>query len=199
MFYRLTDWAQLNNHKMITLLVPNPSLGCLAMFTIRKEAEPARSAEPWPGLAPVPATVKAESTQELVRPGVMPGLLPMVESAASARPIEGLDARRLIVGQGITLAGEITACDRLVVEGTVKVALNRTRAIEISETGRFTEGRAEVDEAEISGIYEGELSVRKRLLIRSTGRVSGTVRYGEIEIERGGRLSGAVAMIEGKS
>src|SRR5262245_2086770 len=39
-----------------------------------------------------------------------------------------------------------------------------------------------VEEAEISGIYDGELSVRKRLLIRSTGRVSGTVRYGEIEI-----------------
>ena len=129
----------------------------------------------------------------------MPGHVPTVEGTASAPPIEGLDARRLIVGQGITLAGEITACDRLVVEGTVKVALNRTRVIEISETGRFTEGRAEVDEAEISGIYEGELSVRNRLLIRSTGRVSGTVRYGEIEIERGGRLSGAVAMIEGKS
>jgi cytoskeletal protein CcmA (bactofilin family) len=129
----------------------------------------------------------------------MPGHAPSEESAAGARPSDGPGARRLIVGQGITLAGEITACDRLVVEGTVKVALNRTRVIEISETGRFTEGRAEVDEAEISGVYEGELSVRKRLLIRGTGRVSGTVRYGEIEIERGGRLSGAVAMIEGKS
>ena len=169
------------------------------MFTSRRDVEPAPSAELRPGPAPVPATVKAEPTQEPVRPAVMPGHVPTVESAASARSIEGLGARRLIVGQGITLAGEITACDRLVVEGTVKVALNRTRVIEISETGRFTEGRAEVDEAEISDIYEGELSVRKRLLIRSTGRVSGTVRYGEIEIERGGRLSGAVAMIEGKS
>ena len=169
------------------------------MFTSRKEAEPAPSAEPWPGPAPMPTTVKAEPTQEPVRPAVMPGHVPKVASAASGRPVEGLDARRLIVGQGITLAGGITACDRLVVGGTVKVALNRTRVIEISETGRFTEGRAEVDEAEISGIYEGELSVRKRLLISSTGRVSGTVRYGEIEIERGGRLSGAVAMIEGKS
>ena len=88
----------------------------------------------------------------------------------------------------------------MVVEGTVNVALNRTRVIEISETDRFTEGRAEIDEAEISRVYEGELSVRKRLLIHSTGgRVSGTVRYGEIEFERGGRLPGVVAMIEGKS
>ena len=42
-----------------------------------------------------------------------------------------------------------------------------------------------------------ELTVRKRLLIRSTGQVKGTVRYGELEIERGGKLSGSVALIEG--
>ncbi|MCB2053891.1 MAG: polymer-forming cytoskeletal protein [Geminicoccaceae bacterium] len=105
--------------------------------------------------------------------------------------------KRLIVGQGISLSGEITACDRLVVEGSVQVTLNETRAIEITETGRFTEGKAEVEEAEISGIYEGELTVRNRLLIRATGRVKGTVRYGELEIERGGRLQGSVSMLEG--
>jgi cytoskeletal protein CcmA (bactofilin family) len=34
--------------------------------------------------------------------------------------------------------------------------------------------------------------VRRRLLIRATGRVAGTVRYGQIEIERGGQISGDV-------
>ena len=61
----------------------------------------------------------------------------------------------------------------------MQVTLNQTRAIEITQTGRFTEGKAEVEEAEISGVYEGDLTVHKRLLIRSTGRVKGTVRYGE--------------------
>jgi cytoskeletal protein CcmA (bactofilin family) len=101
-------------------------------------------------------------------------------------------AKLLIVGPDINLSGEITACDRLVVEGSVQVTLNRTRAIEIAETGRFTNGKAEVEEAEIAGVYEGSLTVRKRLLIRATGRVSGNVRYGEIEIERGGRLAGSI-------
>jgi len=104
--------------------------------------------------------------------------------------------KRLIVGQGISLSGEITACDRLVVEGSVQVTLNETRAIEITETGRFTDGKAEVEEAEISGHYEGELTVRNRLFIRSTGQVKGTVRYGEIEIERGGQLTGTVSMLD---
>jgi cytoskeletal protein CcmA (bactofilin family) len=34
--------------------------------------------------------------------------------------------------------------------------------------------------------------VRKRLLIRAGGRVLGTITYGEIEIESGGEISGAV-------
>jgi cytoskeletal protein CcmA (bactofilin family) len=34
--------------------------------------------------------------------------------------------------------------------------------------------------------------VRNRLFIRSTGRVSGTVRYGQIEIECGGQISGDI-------
>lgn len=115
--------------------------------------------------------------------------------AAAAAPADGPEKKRLIVGDGISLSGEITACDRLVVQGAVQVTLNQTRAIEITETGRFTNGKAEVEEAEISGVYEGELTVKKRLLIRKTGVVKGTVRYGELEIERGGKLSGSVSMI----
>lgn len=111
-------------------------------------------------------------------------------------PDRGAEGKRLIVGQGISLSGEITSCDRLVVQGNVQVTINDTRAIEIAETGRFTNGRAEVEDAEISGVYEGELTVRRRLHIRSTGRVRGTIRYGDLEIERGGRLSGSISRLD---
>lgn len=119
-----------------------------------------------------------------------------VAERTSGTLVQDEKGKRLIVGQGISLAGEITACDRLVVDGSVQVTLNQTRAIEITPTGRFTNGKAEVEEAEISGVYEGELTVRRRLLIRSSGQVKGTVRYGELEIERGGKLSGSISMLE---
>jgi len=44
----------------------------------------------------------------------------------------------------------------------------------------------------VRGRFEGDLTVRKRLLIRSGGHVSGTVTYGEIEIESGGGISGTI-------
>ena len=122
--------------------------------------------------------------------------VPALAPTKGATVVSDEAGKRLIVGQAISLSGEITACDRLVVDGSVQVTLNQTRAIEITESGRFTNGKAEVEEAEISGIYEGDLTVRNRLLIRSTGQVKGTVRYGEIEVERGGRISGSISMLE---
>lgn len=156
----------------------------------KKEPEPVRPAEP--SLARPSSEVKPDLPRR--QPETAVAAAP-VERPTPSSAITG-EGKRLIVGQGISLSGEITACDRLVVEGSVQVTLNQTRAIEITETGRFTNGKAEVEEAEISGVYEGDLTVRNRLLIRSTGRVTGNVRYGEIEIERGGRISGNVSMLE---
>ena len=100
-----------------------------------------------------------------------------------------IESRRLTVGSDIQLSGEITACDKLVVEGHVQVTLPGARVLEISSTGYF-KGAAEVDEADISGRFEGDLIARERLIIRAGGRVTGTVRYGRIVIESGGEIAG---------
>jgi len=102
--------------------------------------------------------------------------------------------KRLIVGEGIRLSGEISSCDRLVVQGEVEVTLNNTLALEIAANGRFT-GGCEVEEADISGIYEGDLTVRKRLFVRGSGKLTGTVRYGELELERGGQIAGNISVL----
>jgi cytoskeletal protein CcmA (bactofilin family) len=101
------------------------------------------------------------------------------------------ETRKLIVGREISLSGEITSCDRLVVEGSVEANLANCRDIEISESGVF-KGSASIEDAEVRGRFEGVLHVRRRLLIRASGRVTGTVRYGQVEIECGGQISGDV-------
>jgi len=101
------------------------------------------------------------------------------------------EVRKLTVGREITLSGEITSCDKLIIEGSVEANLNNCRDVEIAETGLF-KGTASIEEAEIRGRFEGNLVVRKRLLIKASGRISGTIRYGQIEIECGGQISGDV-------
>ena len=101
------------------------------------------------------------------------------------------DGKRLIVGRDIVLTGEIKACDRLVVEGRVEASLSHIRTVEITPSG-VLKGAAQVESADVAGSYEGDLTVQRSLRIRSTGRVHGQVRYGSIEIERGGRIGGHV-------
>ncbi len=99
--------------------------------------------------------------------------------------------RVLTVGNDILLKGEIATCDRLVIEGKVDATLNEVHTVEISETGSF-KGSANIEDAEISGLFEGDLVVRNRLVIYATGKVRGKISYGEIEIERGGELTGEI-------
>ena len=112
------------------------------------------------------------------------------DSGSQLRPSEA-EVRKLIVGREITLSGEITSCDKLIVEGSVEANLTNCRDVDIAESGLF-KGSASIEDAEIRGRFEGNLVVRKRLLIKATGRVSGTIRYGQIEIECGGQISGDI-------
>jgi cytoskeletal protein CcmA (bactofilin family) len=117
------------------------------------------------GVTPVNATVQPSSTNEV--------------------------GSKLIVGPNIKLKGvEITDCDTLVVEGRVEATMD-SRVIQIAECGAF-KGSAEIDIAEIHGEFDGEITVRQKLVIYATGKVSGKIRYGKLVIEEGGQLSGDV-------
>ena len=98
---------------------------------------------------------------------------------------------KLTVGPNIKLKGvEITDCDTLVVEGMVEATMD-SRVIQIAEQGAV-QGSAEIDIAEIHGHFDGNLTVRQKLIIYATGKVTGKVSYGKLVIEEGGQLSGDI-------
>ena len=101
--------------------------------------------------------------------------------------------RTLMVGAGIEVAGQVAACSKLVVEGVVRAEL-QADSLEVRNGGCF-DGTAEVTRAEVHGELKGDLTVQGHLHIGRTGRVSGNVRYAEIDIESGGRLSGTVGLM----
>lgn len=113
-------------------------------------------------------------------------------TAAPTAPVaEENGGSKLTVGPNIKLKGvEITDCDTLVVEGAVEATMN-SRVIKIAEQGAF-HGTAEIDIAEIHGKFDGTLTVREKLVIYGSGKVSGTIRYGKVVIEEGGELTGQI-------
>lgn len=129
----------------------------------------------------------------------VPRRMPDIPGAPTRRSERSLggesDDRRLVVGRDIRLTGEITACDKLVVEGHVEITLPGAGVIEIAPSG-FFKGKAEVQEADISGRFEGDLVANERLIVRAGGRISGTIRYGNIVIESGGEISGDMQAID---
>jgi cytoskeletal protein CcmA (bactofilin family) len=127
--------------------------------------------------------------------GTTPGIPPSVSNANAAANAAAKESggAKLTVGPNIKLKGvEITDCDTLVVEGLVEATMD-SRVMQITETGAF-KGSAGIDIAEIHGIFEGNLTVREKLVIHATGKVSGKIRYGKVVIEEGGQLSGEISV-----
>src|SRR3546814_1685467 len=51
-------------------------------------------------------------------------------------------------------------------------------------------------DCEISGTFEGDLTVTDLLVVQPTGRVSGRIRYAEMELSRGARVSGDIDVLD---
>ncbi len=134
-----------------------------------------------PGSTPLPGASSVPSTGRVVPASIT--------NAVAASPVEG--GSRLTVGPNIKLKGaEITDCDTLVVEGRVEAAIH-ARMIMVADTRAFV-GNAELEVAEIRGEFEGELTVRQKLVVYGSGRVTGKIRYGKLVIEEGGQVSGDI-------
>lgn len=164
-----------------------------------RPAEPPKD----PKLAPRPLGAQptaSGSAPSLTQPPAprIPAAPPMAESVPS--PVvptggSGNEGSRLSIGPNIILKGvEISNCDVLVIEGNVEATIN-SKVMEISQPGRLN-GTATIDIAEVHGDFSGELTVREKLVVHSTGRVTGTVRYGKLVVAEGGIINGELKQLE---
>lgn len=174
-----------------------PSAPAAATAAAAPAAAPSAPAAAAPVAATAPAAQAAAPTFRPAAPQAALAARPA--PAAAPAPVERPSApsarvnakRVLTVGPDIQMKGEITTCDRVVIEGMVDASMRDVHTVELAETGSL-KGTAEVEDAEISGNFEGDLVVRGKLTIYTTGRVRGNISYGEIEIQRGGQISGNI-------
>ena len=117
--------------------------------------------------------------------------MPQPSRPPESAPVVEPPGAKLVVGPGVKLKGaEIQDCDTLMVEGRVEATMD-SRFIQIADQGSF-DGKVNIDVAEIRGRFSGELTARDHLIIHSTGRVSGKIRYGKIVVHEGGEVSGDI-------
>ena len=162
------------------------------------DTAPARHAYPngAAAVSPAPASGASPSAVPSAPAAPLSSVTPAVRSTATAPAVAAPAAAspsKLTVGPNIKLKGvEITDCDTLVVEGMVEATMD-SRVIHIAEQGAFT-GSADIDIAEIHGVFDGTLTVREKLVVYATGRVTGKVRYGRLVVEDGGQLTGDIGL-----
>ena len=141
-------------------------------------AASATAAPPKPSMTPSPSA----------RPA-MPG--------TSGRPTgraEVGERRVLQLGKGISIQGSVTEAERIVIDGTMESQLLQCQELAISHSGVF-KGEAQVEDADIAGVFDGTLNATGSLTIRATGRVLGVARSRRLSVEDGGQLTGRMEMI----
>lgn len=108
------------------------------------------------------------------------------------------DGNRLVVGKSISVTGDISACETLIVQGTVEANVADAITIEVADGGLF-KGDAEVDHAYIAGTFDGTLRARLTLEVAESGHVKGNIHYNNISIASGGRVQGAIDVIDAEN
>lgn len=172
------------------------AVAAAAAATVNPEGAPMDDDAAAPPLKPFSRT-STPSSRGAFHPDVpgrsvsIPGLPAKPANTGEGDDSVAIEPQHLLIGREIHLkGGKITSCKRLTLDGQVEEAtLSGAQVLEVSPVGTFR-GKAEVDEAVIAGHFEGELTARKRLVVRETGSITGKVSYGSIIIEPGGQISG---------
>ncbi len=155
----------------------------------------------------VPPFRPAPKDTAMMTPAPKPNAAPAAPSVVGPRPapiatsparpvgrIEPSERRTLVVGRGISLQGTVADAERLVVEGTVESQMIHAAELFVAGSGVF-KGEVEVEDAEIAGAFDGTITARGSLIIRTTGKISGTARCRKLSVEEGGQVSGKMEML----
>src|ERR1700750_3296209 len=101
----------------------------------------------------------------------------------------------LFIGAGGTLKGDVEVPGAASVDGKFEGTL-KAKTLIVGQTGHVS-GQISCETAEIRGMVEDHLTVKSRLVLRSTGSLAGTIAYSKIMVEEGGSITGTIEMMAG--
>lgn len=98
-----------------------------------------------------------------------------------------------VIGEGITIEGEFTSEDEVVVHGTVRGTMSTSATISIGSSGTV-EADVTAESLGISGQVTGDVSASQRVDIQAGGRLIGDVKASRLTIADGASFKGNVDM-----
>ena len=129
-----------------------------------------------------PADLRQKKDFESLR-----GSGPVEQKEGANSPISELTGE-LIVGHGVVLKGAIKECRAIEIKGEVEAEIECGRLV-IEPNGQL-KGSFVCEVADIGGEFSGTATVKDKVLVRSTGCLSGELSYGSIRVELGGKIRG---------
>jgi cytoskeletal protein CcmA (bactofilin family) len=94
----------------------------------------------------------------------------------------------LIVGKGVRFSGSAVIPDRVVINGIFDGEL--TAGELIVEIDGEVSGTIIANHVDVKGVLRSTVTCSNLLTIHATGFIEGTMEYGELSIERGGKFAG---------
>ena len=94
-----------------------------------------------------------------------------------------------VIGRGAVVEGTIRLSGHIQVDGHIEGKLEVDGQVSVGPNGSIN-GEVIADELIIGGKVEGKASAKSHLHVASGGSVRGEVRYGSLQIDRGGLIDG---------
>lgn len=106
-------------------------------------------------------------------------------------PTDHVPRGELALGPGARLSlAERFEGESAQIDGELSGALKVRRFV--LGRGASMQGHVSCENAQVRGRFEGELRVRGKLVVFASGRVEGKVRFAEVQVWKGGEISGNV-------
>lgn len=96
----------------------------------------------------------------------------------------------LVIGEDAILKGEIRNCREIEIFGYVEGLLEANKVV-VHPQGRLF-GTVKAESAEVFGQLQGDVRIKQLIAIKSSGTVTGNVKYGRLAMDEGGELSASV-------
>lgn len=98
-----------------------------------------------------------------------------------------------LIGEELTIEGEITSDEEVVIQGTVRGALSSTDTIKVL-SGAVVEADISATSLSVAGTVTGNVTASDRVDLQTGGRLIGDVRSARLTIADGASFKGNVDM-----